>query len=188
MRTPAELVTAIVGALGARRSGNRWMARCPAHDDRSPSLSITERDGRIFLHCFAGCAYADIVAASRSRGLWWPERARTQRSRADRARLAREYAEAQRIRVETAYFADTAVVMAEWALEELPTEDPERAVHTSLLAGLRVSAEAEYRMWLDRDPTWTAALVQAGRERDGRWQVALAEWIVGGMPEVMHAD
>lgn len=42
----------------------RWMAKCPAHDDRSPSLSIRETgDGTILLHCFAGCGAADIVAA-----------------------------------------------------------------------------------------------------------------------------
>src|SRR5215469_4194225 len=30
---------------GVRRTTGGWMARCPAHDDRSPSLSITERQG-----------------------------------------------------------------------------------------------------------------------------------------------
>jgi len=40
------------------------MARCPAHDDRSPSLSIREtNDGTILLKCFAGCGAADVVAA-----------------------------------------------------------------------------------------------------------------------------
>lgn len=41
----------------------RWMARCPAHDDRSPSLSIRETDDRILVHCHAGCGAADVVAA-----------------------------------------------------------------------------------------------------------------------------
>lgn len=41
----------------------RWMARCPAHEDKSPSLSIREmEDGRVLLHCFAGCANGDILA------------------------------------------------------------------------------------------------------------------------------
>ena len=42
----------------ARRTGNgNWQARCPAHADRSPSLSIgVGSDGRILLHCLAGCA------------------------------------------------------------------------------------------------------------------------------------
>lgn len=40
----------------------KWMARCPAHDDKSPSLSITERsDGRVLIHCHAGCGANDIL-------------------------------------------------------------------------------------------------------------------------------
>jgi hypothetical protein len=41
----------------------RWVARCPAHEDRSPSLSIREIDDRVLIHCFAGCAAADVLAA-----------------------------------------------------------------------------------------------------------------------------
>ena len=42
----------------------RWVALCPAHADRSPSLSIAEGDdGRVLAHCFAGCSVADVVAA-----------------------------------------------------------------------------------------------------------------------------
>lgn len=50
---------------GVRRTGREtWLARCPAHDDRHPSLSLRETaDGRVLLHCFAGCAVAEIVAA-----------------------------------------------------------------------------------------------------------------------------
>lgn len=50
---------------GVRRTtSDRWMARCPAHDDRRPSLSIRESsDGTILLRCFAGCEAADIVSA-----------------------------------------------------------------------------------------------------------------------------
>jgi hypothetical protein len=43
---------------------NHWMARCPAHEDRSPSLSIRELDdGRILLHCFAECPIGDVLAS-----------------------------------------------------------------------------------------------------------------------------
>jgi putative DNA primase/helicase len=41
---------------GARRCASGWMARCPAHEDRSPSLSVCERQGRVLIHCFAGCS------------------------------------------------------------------------------------------------------------------------------------
>lgn len=47
-----------------KRSGDQWSARCPAHDDRGPSLSVKElSDGRLLLHCFAGCSVPQIVAA-----------------------------------------------------------------------------------------------------------------------------
>jgi len=42
----------------------RWMARCPAHDDHTPSLSVRELDdGRVLIHCFAECEKVDIVSA-----------------------------------------------------------------------------------------------------------------------------
>ena len=51
--------------VNARRvARNRFQARCPAHGDRSPSLSIAEgQDGRLLLHCFAGCTTDSILAA-----------------------------------------------------------------------------------------------------------------------------
>ena len=47
-----------------RRSGGGWVARCPAHEDRSPSLSVREgADGRVLVYCHAGCRTEDVVAA-----------------------------------------------------------------------------------------------------------------------------
>jgi len=49
---------------GVRETGqDRWIARCPAHEDRSPSLAIREVDDRLLLHCFAGCSVYEIVSA-----------------------------------------------------------------------------------------------------------------------------
>ena len=49
---------------------NTWLARCPAHEDSSPSLSIRLMDaGHVLLHCFAGCQTAEILAAV---ALDWP--------------------------------------------------------------------------------------------------------------------
>ena len=46
----------------ARRSGASWRARCPIHQGRRRSLSITELpSGAVLVHCFAGCAWRDIV-------------------------------------------------------------------------------------------------------------------------------
>ena len=46
-----------------RRTGNgTWMAICPAHADRSPSLSIREtEDGRVLLHCHGGCDVESVL-------------------------------------------------------------------------------------------------------------------------------
>jgi hypothetical protein len=48
-----------------KRTGNgTWIARCPAHADKGPSLSIRETDeGKTLLHCFAGCSAHEVVAA-----------------------------------------------------------------------------------------------------------------------------
>ncbi len=50
---------------GVRVTGrDRWLARCPGHEDKSPSLSIRELDdGRVLLHCFAGCSVQEVLAA-----------------------------------------------------------------------------------------------------------------------------
>lgn len=48
---------------GVRRNGEGWMARCPAHHDRRQSLSISEADDKILIHCHAGCTPHAIVAA-----------------------------------------------------------------------------------------------------------------------------
>jgi hypothetical protein len=44
------------------RRGDGWTARCPAHEDRQPSLSVAQGDdGRVLLHCHAGCSTEEIV-------------------------------------------------------------------------------------------------------------------------------
>ncbi len=45
------------------RGGGQYSALCPAHEDKSPSLSIKETDDRILLYCFAGCSAGDVTAA-----------------------------------------------------------------------------------------------------------------------------
>jgi hypothetical protein len=52
---------------GVRPGGRGWIARCPAHEDRSPSLSIREANEKVLLHCFAGCAVGAICDALRIR-------------------------------------------------------------------------------------------------------------------------
>jgi hypothetical protein len=65
-----ETVMSCADALLARLTGirstgsGRWFAQCPAHEDANPSLSIRElADGRVLLHCFAGCPTAEVLEA-----------------------------------------------------------------------------------------------------------------------------
>jgi type II secretory pathway pseudopilin PulG len=61
---PESRLPSILDRLqGVRHSGSGWVALCPTHDDSSPSLSISERNGKILFHCHAGCAVEKIVAA-----------------------------------------------------------------------------------------------------------------------------
>lgn len=47
-----------------KRSGDGWVACCPAHPDTTPSLSIKQGDnGTILFHCFTGCSFVQIVQA-----------------------------------------------------------------------------------------------------------------------------
>jgi hypothetical protein len=47
------------------------MARCPAHNDGKPSLSIREADdAKVLVHCHAGCDQPRVIAVLRARGLW----------------------------------------------------------------------------------------------------------------------
>ena len=48
---------------GVRKSGAGWIAKCPAHEDRSPSLSVKEGQRGVMLRCFAGCSFVAITEA-----------------------------------------------------------------------------------------------------------------------------
>ena len=58
-------------ALGGCRKGNNlWMARCPCHDDREPSLAIRKgRNGQTLVRCHAGCKQEDVLAELRRLGI-----------------------------------------------------------------------------------------------------------------------
>lgn len=93
----------VAAAIGGRKAGGGWIARCPAHDDREPSLSICDADdGGILVHCFAGCVQSAVIEALQAKGLWTAAEprhppdatrrsgsaARDDRSSADRTRAA----------------------------------------------------------------------------------------------------
>lgn len=51
---------------GVKKTGTEtWIARCPAHDDKHPSLSIRETvDGKVLVKCWTGCSVDEVVAAA----------------------------------------------------------------------------------------------------------------------------
>lgn len=59
------MITDLLSKLDkVRQTGsNTWTACCPAHKDRSASLSIRDADGKVLLHCFAGCSVAEVIGA-----------------------------------------------------------------------------------------------------------------------------
>ncbi|OFZ20064.1 MAG: hypothetical protein A2X94_09120 [Bdellovibrionales bacterium GWB1_55_8] len=59
----------LASALGGKRSGNGYAAKCPAHDDRDPSLTITQDAGRVLVHCHAKCSQDAVIAALKQMGL-----------------------------------------------------------------------------------------------------------------------
>ena len=65
VQTPRIGVEALLARLDrAQQSGNGWRADCPAGHKARGSLSIAQGDdGRILLHCFAGCSTADVLGA-----------------------------------------------------------------------------------------------------------------------------
>ena len=64
----AEKIARALG--GATRSAGAWKARCPAHDDHDPSLSISDQDGKILVHCHAGCSQDAVIGELSRIGLW----------------------------------------------------------------------------------------------------------------------
>jgi len=71
----------ICDALAGRWHGSYGLAYCPSHANTyTPALSVKDGDdGKLLVHCFAGCAGIDVLAALRARGLlegrsdWTPD-------------------------------------------------------------------------------------------------------------------
>jgi len=60
--TPVENLISRLDKVKGRNGS--WTARCPAHADNGPSLAVREGDdGRVLLHCFAGCETANVLGA-----------------------------------------------------------------------------------------------------------------------------
>ena len=59
----------IVESLNGTWRQNKGMCCCPAHDDHTPSLSVTLGRKAILFHCFAGCSNEEVIAALDRQGV-----------------------------------------------------------------------------------------------------------------------
>lgn len=59
----------IVDSLGGTWRRDKGMCRCPAHDDSTPSLSVSLGRHAILFHCFAGCSNEEVIAALARHGV-----------------------------------------------------------------------------------------------------------------------
>ena len=56
---------------GCKKIPGGFLCKCPAHDDREPSLSLGENaKGALLVTCHAGCSQPAVIDALKSRGLW----------------------------------------------------------------------------------------------------------------------
>jgi hypothetical protein len=63
MTSPIDLVLSRLEKVRQRQS-NQWSARCPAHNDKSPSFSVAEKDdGSVRFRCWTGCTYEEVIQA-----------------------------------------------------------------------------------------------------------------------------
>jgi K+-transporting ATPase c subunit len=93
---PIDLFLSTLDKVKAQGKG--WIACCPAHNDRTPSLSISEaEDGTVLFRCFAGCKPADVVSGAR---LEWSSLFPGKLSLADRLEHERKSLAAARAKAE----------------------------------------------------------------------------------------
>jgi putative DNA primase/helicase len=60
----------IAHQLSGRKAGDSWLAKCPAHEDRNPSLAIRQAGDKVLVCCHAGCRNGDVIAALKDLGVW----------------------------------------------------------------------------------------------------------------------
>jgi hypothetical protein len=165
-----------------RKSLAGYTACCSSHEDRAPSLSLRDTpDGKVLVHCHAGCEQSSVITALRERGLW-PEPykpATPAERRAMVARIARDCKDLESAR----HWVCGLVPLLEWRLEELPPDTCERRGPTWLLGEIRQSEDGAgllplYRYWRSNAPRLTAGLVYAGERSGRRIRRRLAQWIL----------
>jgi hypothetical protein len=174
------------------QSSAGYVACCPAHEDRNPSLSLCDSgDGKVLIHCHAGCSQEAVIAALRARGLW-PECKREWLSRSEWIEQQQRM-EKTRHRIEASRHWAAAIEPLLAALLEEPMpetdEDPpeewieRRRAVTRARMEIRAARRDDvlllglYADWLAREPRLTAALVRANERSERRWAERIWRWI-----------
>ncbi len=189
---PAERIAVedLLGRLDSvRQNGEaRWMAKCPAHGDKTASLSIRQGDdGRVLLHDFGGCTLREIIAALgiEARQLFppstapWTPRARPDPDRAARALLERlcrirEPPPPERMRKELR-FVGMLLVGGMKAFAEVPKAFSAESIRTWPLrllyyACMELARQGTPRRWFSPEALWREVQRVGGR-RDLRVDV-----------------
>ncbi len=123
---------------GVRETGQgRYVSRCPAHDDRSPSLSITEADdGRTLVYCHGGCETEDVLAAV---GMTFsdimPERIGSDHG----YKKLRQPFDARQVLAAASHELTVVRILANQIAGQLPEEDRQRAILAAERLGNAIS-------------------------------------------------
>ena len=138
-----------------RTGAGTWLACCPAHEDKSPSLSVRElQDGRVLVHCFAGCGFEQVVGAvGLEAGSLFPEQAQ------ERARPLRRPIPAADV---------LEAIVAEMGVVSIIAGD--------MHEGRAVSDEDYKRLWLARERIEEACRVALGFEIRTPAEPKRAKW------------
>jgi hypothetical protein len=152
----------VAEALGGRKAGAGWMARCPAHDDCEPSLSIKDfDDGKVLVRCHAGCEQQRVIVALRPRGIWSDAGRRQRRMIGSQSGTANELNPDNTKRMKAALRIWGATLSADRTMAESYLRS--RGIVIPLPATLRFYAA----MKLPRGQLWPAMIALVTRGADG---------------------
>ena len=155
------------------------MARCPAYDDRSPSLSISVGDdGKVLVRCHAGCDQRDLIAVLQARGLWQTTGRPLGIARNPRRRSAEEPDADALKRSAGALAIWQASQVAEGSL--VATYLRSRGLHLGALPALRFHAGLKH-------PSGSVWPAMVGLPRHRRWRRRSAERVQGWLRGSSHA-
>jgi hypothetical protein len=127
----------IAKALGGRKAGSGWTARCPAHDDRTPSLSIRGADdNKVLVRCHAGCEQEQVISILRSRGLWTSHGPRSHPTQQSDVQHKPDHDDAKRTEAALAIWRATASASNTVVASYLAS----RGLHLPMLSALRFHA------------------------------------------------